>query len=205
LTRCSVQGRLGGGRFIKDAAGKPGSASDENQAAIMRELFLQNWQIFAGLCAVAVVLLVAFLSLRSAPYPYERRGVMLGPAEINFFRTLQSAVREDWVILSMVRLTDVIKVRPKTRQHQIWQSRIFGKHIDFVICDWETMEVKLAIELEDFSQRRPDRRARDRFVNTALTAAGLPLLRVKLEDKYETSAVRKDIEDALGIAKKKKR
>lgn len=171
----------------------------------MRELLLQNWQIVAGVLAVAVVLLIAFLSLRSAPYPYERRGVMLGPAEINFFRTLQSAVREDWVILSMVRLTDVIKVRPKTRQHQIWQSRIFGKHIDFVICDWETMEVKLAIELEDYSKRRPDRRARDRFVNTALTAAGLPLLRVKMDDKYETSAVRKDIEDALGIAKKKKR
>ncbi len=171
----------------------------------MRELLLQNWQIVAGVVAVAVVVLIAFFSLRSAPYPYERRGVMLGPAEINFFRTLQSAVREDWVILSMVRLTDVIKVRPKTRQHQIWQSRIFGKHIDFVICDWETMEVKLAIELEDYSQRRTDRRTRDRFVNSALTAAGLPLLRVKMDEKYETSAVRKDIEEALGIAKKKKR
>ena len=188
----------------KEAAGKPGSASEENQAAIMRELLLQNWQLVAGGLVAAVVLVVAFFSLRSAPYPYERRGVMLGPAEINFFRTLQSAVREDWISLSMVRLTDVIKVRPKTRQHQIWQSRIFGKHIDFVVCDCETLEVKLAIELEDISQRRAERKARDRFVNTALTAAGLPLLRVKVEEKYETSAIRKDIEDALGIAKKKK-
>jgi hypothetical protein len=187
-----------------EAAGKPGSAKDENQAATMRELLLQNWQLLGGGLAAAVVLVVAFFSLRSAPYPYERRGVMLGPAEINFFRTLQSAVREDWIILSMVRLTDVIKVRPKTRQHQIWQSRIFGKHIDFVICDYETLEVKLAIELEDISRRRAERKSRDRFVNTALTAAGLPLLRVKVEEKYETSAIRKDIEDALGIAKKKK-
>jgi len=171
----------------------------------MRDILLQNWQITGGAALAAVVLLVAFFSLRSSPYPYERRGVMLGPAEINFFRTLQSAVREDWIILSMVRLTDVIKVRPKTRQHQIWQSRIFGKHLDFVICDYETMEVKLAIELEDPLQRRTEKSARNRFVNTALTAAGLPLLRVKVEEKYETSAVRKDIEDALGIAKKKKR
>ena|SRR5436190_6039828 len=170
----------------------------------MREQLLQNWQLIAAGVTAAVVVLVAFISLRSSPYPYERRGVMLGPAEINFFRTLQLAVREDWIILSMVRLTDVIKVRPKTRQHQIWQSRIFGKHLDFVICDNETLEVKLAIELEDSSQRRADRRARDRFVNTALTAAGLPLLRVKVEEKYETSAIRKDIEDSLGIAKKKK-
>ena len=184
-----------------EAAGKPGSACEQDQAAIMRELVLQNWQLIGGGAVAAVLLLVAFVSLRSAPFPYERRGVMLGPAEINFFRTLQSAVREDWIILSMVRLTDVIKVRPKTRQHQIWQSRIFGKHIDFVICDYETLEVKLAIELDDVSQRRVKR---DRFVNTALTAAGLPLLRVRVEEKYETSAVRKDIEDALGIAKKKK-
>jgi hypothetical protein len=171
----------------------------------MRELLVQNWQMIAGGVAVAVVLVVAFFSLRSSPYPYERRGVVLGPAEINFFRTLQNAVREDWVILSMVRLTDVIKVRPKTRQHQIWQSRIFGKHIDFVICDWETMEVKLAIELDDPAKRRADLRARNRFVNTALTAAGLPLMRVKVEEKYETSVLRKDIEEALGIARKKKR
>jgi len=176
----------------------------EHQAANMREQLLQNWQLIAGGATAAVVLVVAFFSLRSSPYPYERRGVVLGPAEINFFRTLQLAVREDWIILSMVRLTDVIKVRPKTRQHQIWQSRIFGKHIDFVICDTETLEVKLAIELEDASQRQADRRARNRFVNTALTAAGLPLLRVKVEEKYETTAIRKDIEDALGIAKKKK-
>jgi Protein of unknown function (DUF2726) len=177
----------------------------EDQAAIMRELLLQNWQMIVGGLVAAVVLLIAFLSLRSAPYPYERRGVMLGPAEISFFRTLQSAVREDWVILSMVRLADVIKVRPKTRQHQIWQSRIFGKHLDFVICDWETLEVKLAIELDNAPQHRAERKVRDRFVNTALTAAGLPLLRVKVEEKYETSALRKDIEDALGIAKKKRR
>ena len=168
----------------------------------MPETLLQNWQLITGGTVAAVVVLVAFFSLRSSPYPYERRGVVLGPAEINLFRSLQSAVREDWIILSMVRLTDVIKVRPKTRQHQIWQSRIFGKHIDFVICDYETLEVKLAIELDDSAQSK---RARNRFVNSALTAAGLPLLRVKVEDKYETSALRKDIEDALGITKKKKR
>ena len=171
----------------------------------MRELLVENWQVIGGGLVTAVVLLIAFLSLRASPFPYERRGVILGPAEINFFRTLQNAVRGDWVVFSMVRLADVIKVRPKTRQHQIWQSRIFGKHIDFVICDGETLEVKLAIELDDPSQRRPDRQARDRFVNTALTAAGLPLLRVKVEEKYETSVLRKDIEDALGIARKKKR
>jgi hypothetical protein len=105
----------------------------------------------------------------------------------------------------MVRLADVIKVRAKTRKGHSWNNRIQNKHIDFVLCDYETLEVKLAIELDHSASQRPERRARDRFVSVALTAANLPLLRVKVTDKYETAALRKDIEDALGIQRKKKR
>ena len=101
-----------------------------------------------------------------------------------------------------VRLADIIKVRPKTRKSIVWNSRIQGKPIDFVVCDYETLEVKLAIELDDPAEPRTDR---DRFVFVALTGAGLPLLRVRVQDKYETTALRKDIEDALGILRKKKR
>src|SRR5204862_6596080 len=129
----------------KKRQGRPFRGCDAKNARrppLMRDIVVQNWQLFGGCAFAAVVLFVAFLSLRSSPYPYERRGVILGPAEINFFRTLQNAVREDWVVFSMVRLADVIKVRPKTRQFQSWHSRIFGKHLDFVICDGETMEGK---------------------------------------------------------------
>lgn len=171
----------------------------------MRELLVQNWQVVAAGAVAAVLALFALFSLRSSHFPYERCGVILSPAEISFFRTLQAALREDWVVFSMVRLADVIKVRPRTRQYQAWRSRIFGKHIDFVVCDRETLEVRLAIELDYASHRRPELRARDRFLHTALTAAGLPLLRVKVEEKYETALLRKDIEDALGIARKRKR
>ena len=164
-------------------------------------LLVQNWPLVAVAVGVIVAFGLAMLSLRDARPPFERRGVLLAPAQVNFLRTLQSAVREDWVIFSMVRLADLIKVRPKTRNGQSWNSRIHGKHVDFVLCDCETLEVKLAIELDDRSQPPSER---DRFVVTALTAAGLPLLKVRARDKYETAAVRKDIEDALGILRKKK-
>ena len=42
-------------------------------------------------------------------------------------------------------------------------------------------------------------------MNTALAAAGVPLLRVRVQDKYETAVLRKDLEEALGIVRKKKR
>ena len=165
-------------------------------------LLAQNWPLVALVIGAIVVIALALLSLRDGPLPYERRGVLLSPAEINFLRSLQTAVREDWLIFSMVRLADVIKVRGKTRKTNSWNSRIQGKHLDFVLCDYESLEVKLAIELDDGSQPRT---SRDRFVYVALTAAGLPLLRVRVQEKYESTALRKDIEDALGILRKKKR
>jgi hypothetical protein len=170
----------------------------------MLPILLQNWLLLFFGTTTVVLAIVALLSLRDGPLPYERRGVLLSPAAVNFLRTLQLAAREDWLIFTMVRLADVIKVRPKTRKFQSWNSRIQGKCLEFVLCDCETLDVKLAIELEDTSQSA-ERGKRDRFVSTALAAAGVPLLRVRVQEKYETAALRKDIEDAIGILRKKKR
>ena len=137
-------------------------------------LFLiHNWPVVLFLTITLTLMIVALLSLRDGPLPYERRGMLLSPPEINFLRSLQLAAREDWLIFSMVRLADIIKVRPKTRKFQTWNTRIQGKHLDFVLCDLETLDVKLAVELDDPAQYGD--RSRERFVNTALAAAGVPL------------------------------
>jgi Protein of unknown function (DUF2726) len=170
----------------------------------MLPFLIQNWPVVLFATITLSLIVVALLSLRDGPLPYERRGVLLSPAEVHFLRSLQLAAREDWLIFSMVRLADIIKVRPRTRKFQSWNSRIQGKHLDFVLCDLETLDVKLAIELED-TTAPADRGRRDRFLNTALAAAGVPLLRVRLQEKYETAVLRKDLEDVLGIVRKKKR
>jgi Protein of unknown function (DUF2726) len=170
----------------------------------MVPLMLENWPVVLFGAVTLILIVVALVSLRDGPLPYERRGVLLSPAEINFLRSLQLAAREDWLIFSMVRLADIIKVRPKTRKFQSWNSRIQGKHLDFVLCDPETLDVKLAIEVED-TAAIVDGGRRDRFVNTALAAAGVPLLRVKVQEKYETVVLRRDLEDVMGIVRKKKR
>ncbi len=162
----------------------------------------QNWPLVALVVGAIVVIALALVALRDGPPPYQRRSVLLSPAEINFLRSLHAAVREDWLVFSKVRLADVIQVRAKTRKSQTWQSRIQGKHLDFVLCDYETLEVKLAIELDKPLQPRS---GRDRFVYVALTAAGLPLLRVRVQEKYETAVLRRDLEEALGVLRKKKR
>lgn len=170
----------------------------------MLPFLFQNWPVVLFLAVTLSLTVVALISLRDGPLPYERRGVLLSPAEINFLRSLQLAVREDWLIFSMVRLADIIKVRPRTRKFQSWNSRIQGKHLDFVLCDLETLDVKLAIEVED-PTATGDGVRRDRFASTALAAAGVPLLRVRVQEKYETALLRRDLEDVMGIIRKKKR
>jgi len=171
----------------------------------MLPILQQHWPLVVAGAGILVALVVGLLLLREGPVPYEKVETLLTPAEINFLRSLELAVRSDWMIFSMVRLADVIKVRSRTRKFQAWQNRIFGKHLDFVLCDIETLEVKLAIELDDSSHQRRDRHKRDRFVNSALTSAGLPMLRVPVEAKYETAEIRKMIEQSLGIVVKKKK
>jgi very-short-patch-repair endonuclease len=171
----------------------------------MSDFFHQHWPLFAAGAGTAALGLVAFFSLRDGPPPYEKRGTLLTPPERNFLTSLEAAVRYDWQIFGKVRLADLVKVRPKTRKSQWWQNRLLSKHVDFVLCDVETMETKLVIELDDPTERHPDRHVRSRFIAQTLSSAGIPLIRVRAEERYETSLVRKAIEDALGIVRKSKK
>jgi very-short-patch-repair endonuclease len=172
---------------------------------LVNDLFLHHWPLFAAGAGTAVLGLVAFFSLRDGPPPYEKRGTLLSPAERNFLLSLESAVRSDWQIFGAVRLADLVKVRAKTRKFQWWQNRLLSKRVDFVLCDIETMEAKLVIELDDRTQRHPDRYERDRFIYQTLASAGIPLIRVRVEERYESAYIRKGIEDALGIVRKAKK
>ena len=165
-------------------------------------LLAQIWPLAAFVAGAIVVVALAMLPLRDGPPPYQRRGTILSPAEVGFLHALRAAIGDDWVLLAKVPLADVIQVRPKTRQSQTWHSRMQGKHLDYVLCDYETLEAKLAIVLEQAPQSR---KVRERFVVLALSAAGLPLLRVRVHEKSEPAALRKGIEEALGIGRKKKR
>ena len=118
-------------------------------------------------------------------------------SELAFFRSLQEAVDGQWTIATMVRMADLIRVRADTPKSQSWRNRIHAKHIDFLLCDHGTMEAKLAVELDDTSHQRPDRVRRDKFVNAALESAGIPLLRIDVQDKYDTDDLRKRISEQL--------
>jgi hypothetical protein len=109
---------------------------------------------------------------------------LLTAAERSFYGVLLKAVDGETLVFAKVRLADLLWLPRGTRDRQAHQNRIIAKHLDFVLCSRDSLAPRLAIELDDSSHSRASRRERDSFVEAALGAAGLPLLRVPVRRGY---------------------
>lgn len=121
--------------------------------------------------------------------PYQRKDYLLTKAERSFFGVLRGAVADQYLIFAKVRLADLVFIPRGTDKRQSHFNRIQSKHIDFVLCDHNAVRPLLAIELDDSSHGRADRRERDGFVDSALAAAGLPILHVPARSGYNVQEV----------------
>jgi very-short-patch-repair endonuclease len=163
----------------------------------MVDFLLNHWPVIFVVATAAIAWILAKLVLGTQKLPYEKRASLLTQSELAFYKALSQAVNGQWSIHAMVRLADLIQVRPKTPKFQSWQNRIHAKHVDFLLCDQGSMEAKLAVELDDTTHQRPDRQERDQFVDQALADAGLPLLRIDVGESYDPAALRKSIDERL--------
>ena len=121
--------------------------------------------------------------------PYQRKDYLLTKAERSFFGVLRSAVADQYLVFAKVRLADLVFIPRGTDKRQSHFNRIQLKHIDFVLCDHKAVRPLLAIELDDSSHERADRRERDGFVDSALAAAGLPILHMPARSGYNVQDV----------------
>jgi len=118
------------------------------------------------------------------PLPYRTADSLLTPAEISFYHTLQGVLPEGLLLCPQVRMADVLFVTNMRRNYGYF-GRISQKHVDLVVCDAQTLKPVVAIELDDGSHQRSERRSRDAFVDEAFAAAGLPLLRFQVQRAYQ--------------------
>jgi hypothetical protein len=123
------------------------------------------------------------------PLPYFSREFLLSRGESVFYHALRRALPGQLMICPKVRLSDVINCSADA-----WKAgfggKISQKHLDFVLADIDTTAIALVIELDDRSHQRTDRAQRDMFVDRALAAAGVPMLRVVAAASYDVKALR---------------
>lgn len=124
----------------------------------------------------------------SPAHTYRLRDDFLSPAEANLLRVLRDAAGDWALICPKVRLADLVYA-PHQEERRAAFNRVSRKHLDFVLCDAQTLRPSLAIELDDRSHERPDRRERDVFIDQVLDGVGLPLLRLPVQRSYDTRAI----------------
>ena len=125
---------------------------------------------------------------RQEPLVYRPRGFLLTKNEAAFFRVLTTVIADCYQISCKVRLADIV-----TCDDEDWQrghaNRISQKHIDFVVNCAESSRIVAAIELDDSSHERPERRDRDAFVNQLFWQMGLRLIRVPAQWEYDADRI----------------
>jgi hypothetical protein len=132
-------------------------------------------------------------------FPYRRRDDFLSPAEAAFFRVLKSMTGDKLVICPKVSLADLFFV-PHREESQAYQNKLDRQRVDFVLCNPQTLQPVLAIELDDASPARPDQPAQDEFVDQVCAATGLPLVRVPVRPAYNTQELAAQFREALGAS-----
>ena len=130
---------------------------------------------------------------------------LLTAAERAFYSALCRAVEADWQVFAQVRVADLLTVPRETRNRQSFVSRITSKHVDFVLCDRQTLTPVAALELDDSSHLLANRRQRDIFLDAAFEAAGLPLLRVPVRGSYDAAELHALIHGHLAVAPQRPR
>lgn len=120
--------------------------------------------------------------------PYASRGTLLSRGEAAFYAPLQEAVGSRYLIMCKVRVADVLMCS-ETDWHRGHGGAISQKHLDFVLCEGVSTRIVLAIELDDRSHAADHRRRRDAFLNEALRAAGVPLLRIRARARYSAEII----------------
>jgi len=149
-------------------------------------------QVFGIVIGIAFLLVLLALLKRAlagpGALPYFSREHLLSQGELAFYHALRRAIPQHLMICLKVRLADVINCSGEAWK-QGHGGRISQKHLDFVIADAASTAILLAIELDDKTHKRADRIARDDFLERALSAAKVPLVRVIAAPNYDARAL----------------
>jgi len=156
---------------------------------------------------VLIIVVAAALLLKARPqrepaeYPYKKTESLFSPAERSFLGVLEKAVGDKCRVVGKVRLADIISPINGLSKSE-WQkafNRIGSKHVDFALCAKDDLSLICAIELDDSSHKKSERKTRDDFLEKALGAASIPFIRFTARASYNLQEVRAKIAEVTGL------
>lgn len=123
-------------------------------------------------------------------YTYTARDLVMTRTESEFFIKLDRVVKERYYVFPQVHLSALLDHRIKGQEWGYAFSHINGKSVDYVLCDRATLQPAYAIELDDYTHDKADRRKRDSEVERIFEEADLPLVRFKNKNVSESEIIK---------------
>jgi hypothetical protein len=154
-------------------------------------------------CAGSVGILVLIWVIRYFLEPtvhVEPVETLLTAAEQKFYEALNAAIDGRLLILSKVRVADLLTVTSASQpaRYRVFRS-IACKHVDFVLAEAENLHPIAAIELDDSSHQRADRRLRDQLLDDLFERAAFPLLRFRTAATYSPRLIEERVGEVVEL------
>lgn len=151
------------------------------------------WYLVGALVAFAVVInLITGTKPKEPEDQFRRLDLLFSAAERSFLGVLDQACGDRYRVFGKVRGADVL-APAKGLNKSDWTrafNRIKAKHLDFVICEPSTLQIKAIVELNDKSHKRKSRADRDRFLADVCAQVKLPLLFVDAKRGYTLETIK---------------
>ena len=132
-----------------------------------------------------------------SPYQYRRKDYLISRAEHKFFDVLIEFVGDRFYVFPQAHLATFLDHKIVGQNWKGAFRHIDEKSVDFVLCDKAYIKPLLAIELDDRTHDRADRKERDEIVESILKEAGLPLLRFENHGNFDKVEITQRISEIL--------
>lgn len=148
----------------------------------------------AFVLAIFFVICVRILSKKNEPTYIKKTG-LLTPSERSFFGVIEQIINNKARIFCKVRIADIMDISGIKNKRSWWKafSKISQKHIDFIICSKDDFSFYCAIELNDKSHNKEERKQRDEFIRKIFISVGLPLIEINTSRQYRLSELKEII------------
>jgi len=137
--------------------------------------------------------------------PFSKRRYLCNKVERNFFRYLVKSVSGDYLVLTKVRLADlmVIDAQLNDRKKMEAYEKIASRKADFVLVDRATTEIRMVIELFNGRINNTKRVQQGIFLDRLFSEVSIPLLRIRISENYHINDLKRAIMDAESMYQEK--
>lgn len=163
--------------------------------------------VLVAIIIIVLIFLVRILTKKPAgnaklALTYAKNFSILNSSEKKLLNTLVPLLDKKYIIFAKARLADVIQIKQTQEyiQRPDIMARINATTVSFVLCNKEDFSIAGIIDMaKDNSDPENNTVMSDVFIDNAASAAGLPFVRIPLQQHYDPEELVSILEIDIGI------